>query len=202
MLNIFSEKKQNESYKKQRSLKIAKLKSIIDSVLYSFLPYNSKTIEFSQTPLANPHIFSSTLCTGSFSPTLPILPKLEIDLCEILNALNDDQTNVLSAFDPTTQIEAAALFYKGHVIQSQLESVYMKTICRIGNLYGLFEHNSSHKERGVVEVVQIRYCPPLTTSHVQLDDHQQYETRMLNGKPQIPKFFKNLKSFKISCVFV
>lgn len=38
--------------------------------------------------------------------------KIVLDMCEIMNGLYDEQTNLLSVLDPTTQIEGAALFFK------------------------------------------------------------------------------------------
>ena len=91
-------------------------------IFYQCLPFNLRKPDPVQSPLSMPHLFLPAFFQGAGSPSLSLLPKLEIDLSEILNALNDDQINVLSAFDPTTLLEASALFYKGFLIEGQLES--------------------------------------------------------------------------------
>lgn len=126
---------------------------------------------------------NQTLCTSAIN----LSEKLEIDLSEIMNALNDEQTNILSALDPTTQIEGAALFYKGYLIENQLEKVYLEAVLRVALLYNLLEHNTSQAERGVVEVVQVNntLAPKIDLLHTIMDDNAFFENRIKECK--LPK---------------
>ena len=107
---------------------------------------------------------------------LKLIDKLEIDLSEITNALSDDQTNTLSVFDHTTQIEGAMLTYKGYNVFNQLEKWYLEAVNKVILLYNLLEHETSRAERGVVEVVQIdgKYAHKIDLPHTILEDHQEF----------------------------
>ncbi|CAI2382254.1 unnamed protein product [Moneuplotes crassus] len=173
--------KKEEEYATKRKAALEKLDSIFDTVFYQLIPFSSKLEDFERSPIGSPQIISSIL---GFHPdnkcpslaSLELSEKLEIDLSEITNALNDDQTNILSAFDPTTQIEGAILMYKGYTVFNQLEKVYLEPVGRVIMLYNLFEHDSSRAERGVVEVVQVdkKYAHKLDMPHTLLDDHNEF----------------------------
>jgi hypothetical protein len=118
-----------------------------------------------------------------------------------MNALNDEQTNILSALDPTTQIEGAALFYKGYLIENQLEKVYLEAVQRIALLYSLLEHNTSQAERGVVEVIQVdsSLAPKVDLTHTVMDDNAFFENKIKESKPSYITLFRHERDKRRSC---
>ena len=160
---------------------LEKLDAIFDTIFYQLIPFSSQLEEFERSPIGSPQVISSILGYHSENryPSLSCLKisdKLEIDLSEITNALNDDQTNTLSAFDPTTQVEGAILMYRGYTVFNQLEKCYLEVVNRVVLLYNLLEHDNSRAERGVVEVVQVdnKHAHKIDIPHTLLDDHNQF----------------------------
>ena len=101
-----------------------------------------------------------------------------------MNGLHDEQANILSALDPTTQIEGVCLFYKGYLVQNQLERPYLEAVLRVALLYGLLERDKSRAEKGVVEVIQIDKKDHLYSSinipSTVIDDYDFFTTKVAN----------------------
>lgn len=81
--------------------------------------------------------------------------KINLDLCEIMNGLYDEQTNMLSILDPSSCLEGGCLFYKNQLVQNQLDHQYLQAVNRVCLLYDLFEGDNSRAEKGIAEVVQV-----------------------------------------------
>jgi hypothetical protein len=122
--------------------------------------------------------------------------KLEIDIWEILNALHDEQTNILSCVDPSTHIEGWWLFHKGYLVQNQLDVPYLKAVMRVAGLYSMLDHDESEQERGVVEVIQIdkqgNLFQKIDLSHAILKDNEMFEENM--SKRKLKSYFRHERS--------
>lgn len=178
-----------EEYKEKRKSALDKLTSIFNTIFYQILPFSTKIEDFARSPIGSASVITPVLsydCSkdkyGVSSVNLP--EKLEIDICEIMNGLHDEQTNILSALDPTTQIEGACLFYKGNLVQNQLEKPYLEAVFRVALLYDLLERDKSRAEKGVVEVIQIdkkgNLYQNVDLPHTLMDDHDAFANKIMN----------------------
>lgn len=160
-----------------------KLEAIFSTIFYQTIPFSSASEDFERSPLSSTQLMAPVL---GYHPRimdqslagLKISEKLEIDLSEISSIQNDDQSNILSAFDPTTQVEGCLLMYKGYSVYNQLEKAYLQAVNKVTCLYNLLEHNSSRAERGVVEVVQIdeSTARKIDMPHTVIDDYQEFSS--------------------------
>ena len=185
----YREKKDKEEYKEKRKASLEKLDSIFDTVFYQVIPFSSKIEEFARSSIGSPSVISPVLSYDSNAnihgvSTINFSEKLEIDIWEIINGLHDEQANIISVLDPTTQIEGVCLFYKGYLVQNQLEKPYLEAVLRVALLYGLLERDKSRAEKGVVEVIQIDKKDNLYTSinlsSTTLDDYDFFMSKVTN----------------------
>lgn len=153
------------------------------------VPFSSKIEEFARSSIGSPSVITPVLSYDASAnihgvSTLNFSEKLEIDICEIMNGLHDEQASILSVLDPTTQIEGVCLFYRGYLVQNQLEKPYLEAVLRVALLYGLLERDKSRAEKGVVEVVQIDKKDNLYTSinlsSTALDDYEFFMNKVTN----------------------
>ena len=57
--------------------------------------------------------------------------KIVLNMCEIMNELYDEQTNLLSVLDLITQIKDSVLFFKNHLIHNQLDQEHREAVLKI-----------------------------------------------------------------------
>ena len=195
--SLYRDKKSKETYRDKRKAALEKLETILDTIFYQIIPFSTRIEEFARSPIGSPSVISPVLgydtnLTKSSVSSLHISEKLEIDLCEIMNALYDEQTNVLSSMDPTTQLEGSALFYKGYLVQNQLEKPYLESVLRVALMYNLLEHDNSRAEKGIVEVVQINkkgnLYQKLDLPHTLLEDNEHFENKIKKSGEIFSKF--------------
>ena len=156
----FRYEKDRRTYITKRKSALEKLDSIFSTIFYQVQPFSVKTEDFARSLIGNSSLMTPVITYDRLSDkhgvsSIDFSDKIVLDMCEIMNGLYDEQTNLLSVLDPTTQIEGSALFFKNHLIQNTLDQEYLEAVLKVGMLYGLFERDSSRAEKGIVEVVQI-----------------------------------------------
>jgi hypothetical protein len=198
-------------YIEKRKNSIEKLESIFETLFYQIIPFGTKAEDFTRSPIGNPSLITPVMthdCNISLDinnqsdlknnygvSSIDFSDKIGLDLCEIMNGLYDEQTNLLSIMDQTTQIEGACLFYKNQLVQNQLDDPYLQAVNRVCLLYDLFERDSSRAEKGIVEVVQIDNKGSLYQNidlpHTILDDYDYFEYMVKNNRTGANDSFEN-----------